>query len=155
MTDSMPTVMGTPEIKIDHRVAYNMAEFEALKSEIGSLVDQTTTNLTYAIAVSGGVLAWLLTHSVPPKLFVVATGIPFVVAALFAAYTGACYLRIGVKADYLAEIEQMLSLPGLGWEGRFQKRHALIGAVNFAIWLVLLAASAAVWVFLAYSGGGG
>lgn len=133
---------------IDHRVSYNMAEFNALKSEISNLVGQTIRNLNYAIAVSGGVLAWLLTHSIYTNFFSLAKGIPFFVAALFAAYSAACYARIAEKGAYLADIERALSLPGLGWEETFSGRKSWIGFVNFTIWLVLLVGTFSVWILL-------
>jgi len=135
-------------IKAEHRIAYAMAEFEALKGEIAALVDQTTRNLNYAIAVSGGVLAWLLTHKVDPNLFRLARSIPFIVAALFALYSFACYARIGEKAAYIALIEKTLSLPGLGWETRFKGRKAWLGAVNFLIWMLLLTGTLLVAAYL-------
>jgi hypothetical protein len=134
----------------EHRVAFHMAEFSALKSEIAELVKVASSNLQYALAVSGGITAWLLTTKAPEAgeklLFPMTAGnlryaafvLPLVVSAVFGALASAAYQRIGQKGCYLRDIEDHLRAEGLGWERRFEARPRALGGLYSAAWFGLM-----------------
>ena len=117
----------------EDRIAFHLAEYAALKAEIAALVEQTRAHLTYAIATSGGIIAWLLTHTeritVPEARF-----IPFVVSALFGSLSCAAYLRSAEKSAYVRRLEESLAAAGLGWEHEPRRRPGLIMAMHLAMW---------------------
>lgn len=127
---------GSPadDVTTGDRVAFHMAEFEALKAEIAELVKQTGSYMTFAITASGGIAAWLLTNRMEPEILWWARWLPLVVSALFGCFAMAAYLRMADKGRYLQKIEERLGFDGLGWERAFGKHSPLIGTFQLLGW---------------------
>jgi hypothetical protein len=133
----------------EHRIAFHMAEFSALKAEIAELVKVASSNLQYALAASGGITAWLLTAKVPedgktllfpaklqgPHLVFL---LPLLLSVAFGMLAAAAYLRIGHKAEYLKLLESWLRAAGLGWERLFEHRPRMLGWLYGGTWGGLL-----------------
>jgi len=127
------------------RIAFHMAEFNFIKSEIAELVKQTNTSMTFAITTSAGIAAWLFAH---PAAYWWARYLPLGVSLLFGCQALSYYMRIGEKGEYLLKIEQKLGSDGLGWEEEFRSKPKLIGAMHTLSWGALNMAGAAVALFL-------
>ena len=131
------------------RIAFHMAEFSALKSEIADLVKVASSNLQYALAVSGAITSWLVVSVKWPRFGAVSRPLsaenlryafllPLLLSALFGMLALAAYLRIGMKGDYLSCIEDRLRARGLGWERHFKQRPRTLGALYLAVWSCLI-----------------
>jgi hypothetical protein len=127
-------VARTIEVTARERVAFHMAEFEALKGEIAELVKQTGTCLTFAITTVGGITAWLLAHT---EIIWWGRWLPLAVSALFGCLAGSYYIRIGQKGDYLRKLELKLGADGLGWQGELNDQPKLIAVMHSLCWGVL------------------
>ena len=118
-------------------------EYGHLKKEIEGLVAGTTANLQYAIALSGGIFAWVL---VTARTAVDFSNFPanaawFLPAALtiaFAVATCAMYLRIGQMGDYLLKLEEAYADDDLGWERHFRRQPTVFLYVYGAAWVALI-----------------
>jgi hypothetical protein len=130
------------------RIAYHLAEFTALKSEIGELIRQSNAYLTYAIATSGGVAAWLLTHPEDAGPVGPARWRPLTVSFLFGLLSLVSYVRIGEKGAYLRKLEDRLGAFGLGWEREIKRRPRMIFAVHVTMWGALNLAGALIGWYL-------
>ena len=131
-----PTAAGT-EASAAQRVAFHMAEFGALKSEIAELVRQTSASMTFAVTASGAIAAWLLTHPMDAEILRWARWLPVTVSALFGLFALGAYVRMADKGSYLRKVEARLALDGLGWEGAFAGRSPWIGIFQVLGWGVL------------------
>lgn len=136
-TDETGLAAEAADVSPADRIAFHMAEFEALKAEIAELVKQTTAHMSFAVAACGAILAWLLTHPMPGEVIAWARWLPLVVSGLLGLFALAAYLRVGEKGSYLRTLETRLAFPGLGWESKFRRRAPLIGLFQFVGWGVL------------------
>jgi hypothetical protein len=135
--------MAENELEADRdrkeRVAFHMEEFKALKAEMLEDTKVFNSNYLYAVASSGGIVAWLLGSSGPKcgpwtraETFSICCLPLFVSALLFLQSLGARN-RTTQKGLYLSELEKLFSLPNLGWQEGWSKkdRRNVIGKFLF------------------------
>jgi len=105
-------------------------EFDALRNELDGRMAERRDNIRNTLIAVGAIWTWLATHDVNPY-YEIAKWLPFVISAFFAVRSLA--IREGSKriAEYTANVEDALQLPGeLGWE-RFNKgRKRLCGTLG-------------------------
>jgi hypothetical protein len=126
--------MADTDVTHAERIAFQMAEYAAIKGEIAELVKQTEVYLTFAITAWGGLVAWLLTTRIPQKALEVVSWLPVTLSALFGLLAGSCLLRMSAKADYVKKVEEHLALAGLGWESGRDRRPRHLIVVNTLAW---------------------
>lgn len=124
-------------------------ELKELRRKINQAVQDARQLERYALALTGVIWTWLLTHDAS---FVPWFGwwIPFFLCSLGALRAKALFEEIGLLAGYVREREKASIGKAGGWEttvnGRkSQKRRAMAGIV---FWLLLLAGTlgGAIWL---------
>jgi hypothetical protein len=115
---------------------YHLAEFAALKSEISDLIKQTTTYLTYAITLSGFIIAWLFSVEHAQKTVTQAQWLPIIISSMFGLLSAASYIRIGEKSRYIRKLEVRFA-SGLGWEHDPNSRPGKLFWLYVATWGIL------------------
>ena len=108
-----------------------------MKAEIAELVKQTSSHLTYAITVSGAVVAWLFTQDEAQSVIAQARWLPIVCSAMFGLLAGVSYLRIREKSGYIHDLEERFAAQGLGWEHTLRSKPARIFWLQTASWGLL------------------
>lgn len=150
VVDSAPPIT----LEFSHRASFHLAEFTALKTEVGENVRFVWRNMQYAVALSSGIAAWLLSpNHVSPigsaaAEFRAAWWLPLVVSLVLGLMAMATYIRIGAIAQYLVKLETGFRFQGLGWERAFRRRIRSIGAIYFFTWLLLIAGDLYLVLFL-------
>jgi hypothetical protein len=125
-----------PSLKVtdEDRVKFHMAEFQAAKSEISELLRQTSTTLTFAISMTGGITAWLVAHDMPPVTLNWARWVPLGITVLMGLLALSYLIRTLDKGDYLRKLERRLAAQGLGWERETRRRPWVIVATHLILW---------------------
>lgn len=126
----------SPSLKTTNadRIAFHMAEFNALKGEIAALIKQMWIQLTFALSASGGIAAWLLTTPLGPDVIDLARWLPFAVSGSIGLLAGSSYLRAADKRRYIRKLEQALGDRCLGWEGERAHNPMLLALAHTASW---------------------
>lgn len=125
------------DIGKDDRIRYHMAEYASLKSEIGALNQQIVTHLTYGIAVSAGVFAWLILREPEWPIMRIARFLPLFASVLFMALSIACHARIEDRQNYIKRLESRFAARELGWEAQPKSRRRHMGRWYLAGWIFL------------------
>lgn len=141
-----PPITGSPlPIVANFGKSYTefaLAEFEALRSELLSLITESRTLELSALGAAGAIWTWLLTRptSVAGDEFVLVAGIPFLLTVLAIVRAVAIYLKIRGIGVYQREVERKFyaSVPHLGWERSLPRRKALIAISSAVFWVALL-----------------
>jgi hypothetical protein len=143
--DNEPVAGSLAEIPRGERITFHLSEFTALKDEIAEDIKSVTANFQYAVALSGGIAAWLLSKDhVPPdgQLAKIAIAIvwwlPLLLSSLLGGLTLAINWRFSFKGEYLRKIEDVLRFDDLGWERAWAARPRGVGIAHYMNWGVLL-----------------
>jgi hypothetical protein len=146
--DEELTSTSNASLEVEAGRPFHQAEFVALKSEIADLVKTTAANFQYAAVGSAGMFTGLISTGIKKDEFPFITinssyahfalWLPFILTALFAAITGALYIRISEIWRYLCILEKALGSSPLGWEKRFGKHAATLAPIYGIAWAVLL-----------------
>lgn len=141
-------------VEVASMAAFHMAEYSTMKAEIGELVKAASSNLQYALAVSGGLAAWLLSAKAPkageqmmfsvnPEHLRLAFLLPILLSSAFGFLALAAYNRIKTKLDYLRKVEDRFRMDGLGWQHEAAARPKALGGLYGAVWFALTLVNAA------------
>ncbi len=132
------------------RIAFHMAEFTALKSDLADHIKSTTANLQYALLASAGVFAWTLNdQSVGQatrdhtRALSLAVWLPFLLSNVFGLYSILIRVRIGKEVQYVRKLEALFSLQGLGFEGFLHNHLVLVTWLQTGAWTLLIVGDAA------------
>jgi len=123
-----------------------LAEFEALRSELLSLITESRTLELSALGAVGAIWTWLLTTTAPLSVdeFSLGAYIPLMLTLLAGLRSLAIYWRIKDIGAYLTKIEkQFYATSGWGWEQFRFRRRALIARTSIAFWILLLLSTVA------------
>lgn len=135
----------------DDLVEFHLHEYDSVKDELLEQVKNLSIHFHYAILVTSGVFAWLLTHgptSVPQDLQYVkvlsrlydwSLCIPAAITVLFFFQTFSAIRRIDRASAYLASIENRFALVGFGFERMIDRKHSSIRKSIYASWILLFA----------------
>ena len=150
------TEADAPEVAIEagSMAVFHMAEYSTMKVEIGELVKAASSNLQYALAISGGLAAWLLSAKAPkadeqmlfsfdPEHLRLAFLLPILLSSAFGFLALASYSRIKTKLDYLRKVEVRFRMDGLGWQHEAAARPKTLGGLYGAVWFGLTLMNAA------------
>ena len=149
------------EVTPEKRIAFHMAEFNAIKSAVSDLEKAAAANLQYALLASGGIFTWLAAAKRPASgtneapIFPVDVRwlgllwfVPLGIAVLFGGLSLVQYLYIRQRSHYIRRIERQLAFGGFGFEDKFSRRPRSIGWYYGVIWLALILADGAVALLL-------
>jgi|HubBroStandDraft_6_1064221.scaffolds.fasta_scaffold236145_2 hypothetical protein len=130
--------------------AFLTAEFEALRRSIDREIQQLGDFLRYALLVSGGMWAWIVSQRHEPPAAIVSY-LPCLICLFLFVETLLIRRYIRKIGSYLQLLEIHFGLPGhLGWERyRFNYRKKdLLGGWEICVWLSLCACNlgGAIWM---------
>lgn len=120
---------------------FHLQQYDWLKKEIGSAVNEAYALERYAVIGTGAVWAWLATHlspSPPPKM---SWWIPVLFATFGALRSLALIFSIKPKATYMRRLEDEAfpSQKPLGWERYYAKnKRPYVGTTMAVFWLLLI-----------------
>jgi len=120
---------------------FHLQQYDWLKKEIGSAINEAYALERYAVIGTGAVWAWLATHLspvLPPKI---AWWIPLLFAVFGALRSLALIFTIKPKATYMRKLEDEAfpSQKPLGWERYYEKeRRPFVGTTMTVFWLLLI-----------------
>lgn len=129
-----------------------MAEFSALKREIADQEVAIGRSLTFAITVSGVVLAWVSANHSSSTPMTLALWMPFGVSFLFGINSWAMYDHIVAKGKYLRQLELQFGLKALGWERAFREAAPMIRRLVYLPWAALIAATGGIAGYITLQG---
>lgn len=133
-----------PRAGADGSVEFHLHEY-ALMGELQlDLTRWGHGNFALSLLSSGAILSWTLlnqSHIKSSSLGLVVAFLPFLITGTFGLTSLLGYQRLQLIGSYMAEIEQRLSFPDLGWHRRIRATKAFTRFRNFVAvaWLTLLA----------------
>jgi hypothetical protein len=115
---------------------FYLKEYEALRSEIESMLSDSRSLERNVVFAVGATWAWLATHSVPKAIW----WMPVFLTVLGALRSLALLKTFGIFSDYIKKIESRFCVIESikGWETFSHPRKHWIAKTGVALWAVMV-----------------
>jgi hypothetical protein len=128
-----------------------LAEYQALRDEIITLIKEMRLLARYSVIASGGLWAWLLTNGTAKPYYHMLAYLPALITLVLSIYGPVTASQINMAGRYIARIEKLFNLPeGMGWETQrgIARKYRFTRFLEVLFWLTLLAANVFAAVFI-------
>lgn len=141
--------MAEQEKYMERSVDFHLKEFDSLRQEIVSSVEEGRRLERYALVITSGVWVWLLTHP-DIQLPLISWWIPFLFTCIGGIHAYTQLKNIQLMAEYIQILETMFCRTGelKGWQTfLLEKRQTDPGELRFrrsaaVYWVILFLATA-------------